>query len=426
MRHLIKILFILFCSIANAAMMNIPDTTGLHPSDIGSARAFSLFSENYSSVYYNPAGLSLNSENALSLGYVYTKPQLTLGGDVAFSQPNEFGLLGVKISLSNLLTSDRALALGILLGVDRNFTGLLQINDGISDTGQFIRYGRGQMLLITSLGLEPYRGIYVGGGAYITVRSTASVLFNTTLSGTTSDESLELKGKTGISPIAGIIIKPLKIAGSKKVDFLKVALAYRGKSEYTVGIKTDVNATIGGSPLTTLPLDLIFLDAFVPQQLSIGIKIIPLTDIQGLSVGLQTNYAFWNELDDIMKEKDSVRDELNLDFKNVFNTSVGVEYNGNELYVIRAGYGYEPSPLVSTSSGKANLVDSTRHIIGMGAGYTFKRVPGFKNPLSVDAAYQLHLLSKRTFELERSDGNTQSVESGGYMNTFNLSLTLRF
>lgn len=419
-------IFLIFPVSAHGAFMNIPGSLGLNPDETGSAKAFSLFSDSFSSAYFNPAGLSQTDESHISLNYIYAKPQLKLDDKVAFSEPNEVGILGLKINIDNLIKVSKNLSLGIILGVDRNFSGLLTIEDGVSDTGQFVRYGRGQMLLITSLGVEPYRGVHVGGGAYISVKSDASVIMNTTLSGTTTDESFELKGKTGISPIMGIIFSPGKAFDSQKLNTISLGIAYMGSSEYTVRVKTNAVAMIGGSPLATLPIDLIFLDAFVPAQLSIGLKLVPFLDFKELAFGFEASYLFWNELDGILRKKDAVRDELNLDFKNIFVPSIGCEWISKKGFSVRTGYSYEPSPLASSQSGRANLVDASRHIIGLGAGYTFSKIPGLRNPLSVNVGYQLHLLSKKKFTLESGDGSTTDTEAGGFLNGFGISLTMRF
>ncbi len=427
MKHFSIMTIILFFSInLYGALMNIPDSFGLHPDEIGSARAFSFFSDGFSSAYFNPAGLSQTGESHISLNYIYAKPQLKLNNEIAFSEPNEIGILGLKVNIDNILTARKKLSLGIILGVDKNFSGLITIKDGISDSGQFIRYGRGQMLLITSLGIEPYRGVYIGGGAYIFVKSKASLLLNTTLSGNTTDESIELKSKTGISPILGLIFSPGRTFNSQKLNVVNLGLAYRGRSEYTVGIRTNAIATIGESPLATLPINLVFLDAFVPQQLSFGVKLAPFLDLRELAFGFGMTYMFWNELDEILRKRDSVRDELNLNFKNIFVPSIGCEYRSIEGFSLLTGYTYEPSPLGSNQSGRVNLIDAPRHIIGFGAGYTFSKIPGLKNPFSVNAGYQLHLLASEKFTLESEDGTTIDAETGGFLNGVSISLTMRF
>jgi long-subunit fatty acid transport protein len=427
MKQLSIMAIILFFTInLYGALMNIPGSYGLAPDEIGSSRAFSLFSDGFSSAYFNPAGLAQRDNSQISLGYIYAKPQLKLNDNVAFSEPNEVGILGLKIDLGNAITFDKNLSLGIILGVDKNFSGLLTIADRPSESGQFIRYGRGQMLLITSLGVEPYRGIYAGGGAYISVKSDATVLLDTTLSGKTENESIELNGKTGLTPILGLLFSPGETFDSRKLKVISFGIAYMGKSEYTVRVKTNAVATIGGSPLATLPLDLIFLDAFVPQQLRFGLKVKPLLDLEGLAFGIEGSYLFWNELDSIITKKDAVKNELNLDFKNIFVPSLGCEWSGKNGLSLRTGYSYEASPLSSAESGRANLVDAARHIIGIGAGYTFNKVSGLKNPLSIGTGYQLHILSKKKFTLESEDGSKTDAETGGFLNSFGISLTMRF
>jgi len=425
MKKIIIILVVLFLhGISSANMLNIPDTYGMHSSDSGTAKAFSLFADGFSAAYYNPAGLAQNSENHLSLDYIYAKPQLKINDTVAFSGPNEVGILGLKINLSNITTLNKKLSLGIILGVDKNFQGLLTIVDKGSESGQFLRYGRGQMLLIPSVGLEAYKGVFVGAGAYVSVKAAAEVEFDTTLAGDTSGESLEMKGKTFMAPIVGVLLNPGTLLDNKALDKISIALAYRGTSNYVVRVKAQATATLGDSPLATIPLDLLFLDAFVPQQLELGVKGDPIKELD-LTVSAGFAYYMWDQLDKFLKN-DVVKNSLNLDFANVFSPKIGVEYGMADSLKLRAGYSLEPSPLKTERSPGVNLIDSTRHVVGVGAGYTFNKIPLLKYPLSADAAYQMHLLSKRGFTLEQSDGSTLDVDAGGFVNSLNMTLTVRF
>jgi len=426
MKHfIIFILFTLFSVLVEASIMNIPDTYGLSSDEMGSAKAMSLFSNGFSSAYFNPSGLAISDENNISLNYIYAKPQLKLEGDVAFAEPNEVGMLGLKISMSNLFSVKKNLVLGMILGVDKNFSGLLSIKDGQSDSGEFIRYGRGQMLLITSFGVEPVNGLYLGGGAYISVKSEASVLLNTTLSGNTTNESIELRGKTGMSPILGMLLSPGRVFRTRGLDLLTIGFSYRGKSDYTVRVKTNAVATVGGSPLASLPIDIIFLDAFVPQTLTLGIMVSPIPKAKKFSAGIQSSYAMWNELDKEIRKKDVVKDELGVDFKNIFTYGLGCKYTDKEA-LFTLGYSYEPTPLKSTQTGRANLVDATRHILGFGAGYNFKNIPALRYPLTINVAYQLHIFTKRNYILESADQTQIEAETSGYVNALGISATLQF
>ena len=81
----------------NASSGNIASIYGLLPSDMAISQAFSLFNEQVSASYYNPAALTLKPQGELTLGAFYASPSLTvksLGGSTL--------LFGKKTNLTNM------------------------------------------------------------------------------------------------------------------------------------------------------------------------------------------------------------------------------------------------------------------------------------------------------------------------------------
>ncbi|WP_332248858.1 hypothetical protein [Alcanivorax jadensis] len=74
---------VLVQSVALASMGNIGTTYGVLPSDIASAQALSLFNDQVSATYYNPAALARDSRGELTTGLMHADHELraeSLGG----------------------------------------------------------------------------------------------------------------------------------------------------------------------------------------------------------------------------------------------------------------------------------------------------------------------------------------------------------
>ena len=93
---------VLVQSVALASMGNIGTTYGVLPSDIASAQALSLFSDQVSATYYNPAALARDSRGELTTGLMHAEHELrakSLGGadapirngDVLQDSPSQIG-----------------------------------------------------------------------------------------------------------------------------------------------------------------------------------------------------------------------------------------------------------------------------------------------------------------------------------------------
>ena len=110
---------------AIASMGTVATNFGLTPTDTASAQALSMFSNQPSAVYYNPAYLARDRKGAMTAGFVFTEQELTakgwgqpdkiiLDGDVIENDSNYNVMLGFKTDLSTMLKGDRAMVLGFM------------------------------------------------------------------------------------------------------------------------------------------------------------------------------------------------------------------------------------------------------------------------------------------------------------------------
>ena len=172
---LLSIILILFCERGNAS--NYAFTFGCSPEGIGLGNAVTATVKDWSSVYYNIAGLGKTAEcksqnkktNQLSISYISNNPDFYLNIQRYNSETSEplstngaesldTGALTIGAVLDLNLLVDQipsivsSSRIGILLGLNGD-TALIKINDIDPRTHNFISYGRETQSLLAMLGL---------------------------------------------------------------------------------------------------------------------------------------------------------------------------------------------------------------------------------------------------------------------------------
>jgi len=160
-------LLLLSASVAQASLGHIGSNFGLLPNDVASAQSLSLFSNQPSAVYYNPAYLARDRKGAMSAGMLFTDQTLTAKGwntpddvvqdDVIEDNSNYNILLGFKTDLSKMLKDDRAIVLGFMLGAERTGTNLLAFSSTSDQTAQSLKYGQQSLFLSLGAGLNLFK-----------------------------------------------------------------------------------------------------------------------------------------------------------------------------------------------------------------------------------------------------------------------------
>ncbi|PAV24526.1 hypothetical protein CF392_15795 [Tamilnaduibacter salinus] len=184
-------------------MGNIATTYGLLPSDIGSAQALSMFSQQVSATYYNPAYLATDSRGEMTAGFLHAEPDLRAKapnrqGDTLSSTRSQQVTIGFQTDLSRLVRVDHPVQLGVMLGVEKYGREMLAFNGATSESGQFLEYGRQPLFLTIGGGTPIWRGINVGYSARVTLHSEASLRTTTDLAGNTQHEKLSVSAKPAV------------------------------------------------------------------------------------------------------------------------------------------------------------------------------------------------------------------------------------
>ncbi|MEL0028965.1 MAG: aromatic hydrocarbon degradation protein, partial [Perlucidibaca sp.] len=289
----------------HAAMGQIATNFGLLPQDVASAQALSMFSNDPSVTYYNPAYLAKDRKGALTAGFLYTKQELTakdwntpddvVTGDVIEDRSNYNILLGMKTDLSQMLKSERPLVLGLMLGAERTGNRLLSFSSTTSQTAQPLRYGQQSLFLSLGAGLNVVPGFDVGASTRITLAASADLSTYTDLSGNTLYESISVSAKPNIQPIlSGNLDWGRLVCPSRRgcwLTGLETSLSWRYESAF----ETEANAlAVVPNLLQGLPLALATIDSYQPETWSAAMQY----NMYKLRLAAGVDYQLWSGLND--------------------------------------------------------------------------------------------------------------------------------
>lgn len=423
---------------AAAGQGNLASTYGILPGDVASAQALSLFNPDVSAVYYNPAALAADARGELTAGLFYADHNITAEsqggsnplvrqGDTLPIDPSQQVLIGMKTNLSSLTKAEHPLYLGVMIGVEKYGQEMLAFQSGTSTQGQAVEYGRQPLFLTIGGGAKIWRGIDAGASLRVTLHADATMTAQSDLAGNTQYESLGVSAKPVMRPILGLNIDwqdTLCPDSDCALRGWQTAFAYKAYSNTQT--KVTANVVIPGTiPAPGMDLAINTLDAYQPNIYSLGMQY----KGQRLRAGFTAELQQWSKLGEEF-QADTIRDQANLQFKDIFIPRLGAEFRLNDIYSLTGGLAFVPSALESDRSLDVNYLDNDRYVLGLGASAEFKDPWIFAYPLRLDFGYQLQMLQPRQFQLTSSQVNNgapyETLESGGNVNVFVGSMTLKF
>lgn len=229
-------------TVAHAGMSNTATTFGILPSDIASAQSLSLFNNQVSATYYNPAYLARDTRGELTGGLFHAEPSLeveshggvnapTRTGDVLDDTPSQQVLIGMKKDLSFLTKYDHPIMFGFMAGVEKFGKEMMAFQSGTSNEGQFFNYGRQPLFLNLGAGTNVWRGIDVGASIRVTLHADATMTTQSDLAGNTERENIEVAAEPVMVPILAVNMNAGETLCSRSpcwMDKLDAAIVYKG------------------------------------------------------------------------------------------------------------------------------------------------------------------------------------------------------
>lgn len=423
---------------AHGGMGNIGTTFGVMPSDIGTAQALSMFNDQVSATYYNPAYLVADERGELTAALLHAEQELRAAsdqrdGDVLSDTPSQHVLIGMKTDIGSLTRFDHPIKLGFVAGVEKFGQEMLAFSSETSEEGQFLEYGRQPLFLNVGGATRIWRGINAGLAVRITLQAEAELNVSTNLGGETREEQLAVNAEPSLREILSLSMdfgETICPDESCFWDGFDAALAYRAKSATSTTIDSEVE--VRPNLITDPPLELAVttIDSFQPEIFVFGAQYRGDRWRLGGSIERQR----WSELGrefkgDTIKNQEGVEDPgLLLDFESIWVPRIGAQYELTRNLDLRAGLAYEESPLASDASAEVNYFDNDRIVLGLGLSSRLCARSIFAYPIQLDFGYQYHHLRDRDFGVVPFDEDepTETVTTDGDIHVFSGSLTFKF
>lgn len=423
-----------FTMSASASMGNIGTTYGVMPVDVATAQSLSMFNDQVSATYYNPAALTRDERGELTSGLLHAEQELRSAnpnatGDVLSSAPSQHVLIGMKTNLGSLTRFDHPIYLGFIAGVEKYGKEMLAFGSETSENGQFLQNGKEPLFLNVGGATPIWRGISAGASVRITLAAAAQLNAVTELNGDSRQEQLTVNAEPTLKTILGTNIdfgSTFCPDTSCFLDGWEAAFSYRTKSaaKTTVGSNIEVPGITVSEPLI---LAVSTIDSFQPETFVFGTQYRG----DGWRVGGSIEQQNWSELEhefskDTIKDQEAVPPGNRIGFNDTLVPRIGAEYQLNENFAFRGGLAYEESPLRTTKNPELNYLDTDKIIVGLGVSATYNRTRLLAYPIRLDLGYQYQQLQERDFTLVDYDGNETSVTADGEIHVISGSITLKF
>jgi len=408
-------LFCLFSLGPETASASMVDLYGWGSRATALGGAFTALADDFSAVYYNPAGLmfprSLERDFPnrkgikFDFGYVYGEPRFTIKDKSGGSQTRDYGstagtTLGITFDPVDLHGTCKrkvfAFGLGLYLPVDH----LLYYGRYWPEEREYPFFYDYTMrfVLMPGIAIAVLPKLSIGAGLRVLGRLHTDTVGNVDvdLAKLLSLESLlqhrvrldqsevhlgEFEDLTlHLAPVVGIQFRPS--------ERWKFGAVYRGENYINdFGL---TNPVINLAGLLSFPqgYQFKFVRFFTPHQVFLGAAYSP---AQRVTISLDVGWLDWSDFMDIEARRPEPP------FHDTWMPRLGVEVRVREELSVLGGYFFHKSP-VPEQQGWSNLLDNDRHVFSLGAEWVVSDPPGFwDKPLFISLHLQVHHAVSREY-----------------------------
>ncbi len=386
--------------------------------------AFTGVADDYSALYYNPAGIAQIDGYTGNFEYLFVSPQVTVqqGGGPKSQFINKWTkapMLGLTIDLSDALAfTKRRIVFGFAGIFPDNFKNVYKIRWGSFYDPYYPLYGDSTvdqtMCLWLDMAIEIFPWLYIGGGVTIQIHGQEilmNVVVDRTLTPIIEMSTSRLEITSELYPLAGVLVKP--------TERLRIGFAWRKEVMFIAdgGNQMFLKLYLGPGVLIPVPEALIIpaRGHFRPQQFALGASY-RFTDRFLLAADL-TYYDYGPYYDEGGRP-------LNPPMKGIFVPRIGLEYYVLKPLALRAGYSYRQSPLQDQVTGQpVTLLDNDVHSVSTGLGVFWNLFGLLDNPAQWSLYYQLQVLPSRTFQSVHP--GEPDITSSGFFHSFGFGIQFK-
>jgi len=403
--------------------------------------AFTALADDFSAVYYNPAGLMyprtldwpMEKRKGIKFdfGYVYAHPVLSLRDAHGGRESLDYGAtsgpyLGITFDPTDFHGTFRrkvfAFGMGVYLPVDRllyydRYWPEERIHPFFYDyTMRFV--------LTPAIAVEPLPNLSLGLGLRVLARLQTDTLgpVDVDLSQLLSPDSLfggvirlepdqvhlgQFENLTlNLAPIVSVLYRPLKR--------WRFGAVYRGENWINDFGTTDPVINLGGLLSFPQGYTFKFVRFFTPHQVFVGVACLP---VNALTLSMDLGWFDWSKFMNVEASKPDPP------FRDTWMPRVGAEYRWKSWVAFRGGYFYYRSP-VPSQTGAWNYLDNDRHVFSLGAELVVEDPPGFwDKPLFLGLHFQVHHLVERVYvKTDAQDPTFPGYAFGG--NIFSVGIQI--
>ncbi len=439
----------IFISASVVSASSFGETYGFSPNGISMGNAMTAHVDDWSSVFYNMAGLGRTAKlkkqdepiNQMSLNYLRSSPDFNL--NISRSTLDEFGnpesvptnatrnldsgtlVVGMVFDINKVFrmwdfVSSARFGLG--MGISDDLT-MVKLNDVEPQTHNYLRYGReaDRTMVLSGVGfgfLDDAFGIGLGTNA--TFGGDGNVLLKgvQVSTGPQSPDGqtiMDLKLKPVL--LMGLYFSPGKLFPS--AEGLEFGFNYRQKSKLDISpFNTTAVTDAGGIPLN---LKLSIFGYWQPDTYTLGTAV---NIGEKAMVSLDLEYQEWSEYE-VSIDMAANHSDILPDLDNIIVPKIGLQYKINDPTTLLFGYYYQPSFIPDDEvTGEVNWMDNDKHVVSVGLKWRLPALTRMERPVDLSIGYQLQYLEKRDVDKTAPDSLNPDYSYDGNCHTIVAGLQI--
>lgn len=417
------------------AAASVWDTYGFGARATAMGGAHVAAGQDFSAVYYNPAALAGPAHPEVATGFDVVLPELwierarpadpdAVEGDGASDElpgANVGVHLGLVVPLGGLI--DDRIALGVGL-----YVPTLEVTrvDGVDPVRpHFYRYEAltSKLVLAAGVAVELHETVSIGIGAQ----------FLGALDGQATVE-LDLLTRRFVRKSLQVAVEPTGALTAgvhwSPTEALRFGFSFRDALELDYSLR--IEAIISGAG--ALVVDIAGTSLYTPRQYTGGVAWDP---SEAWTVTADLVWAQWSAAPDPSSALGVTLDGAELGFGalvvesdrvvlgavDTVSPRVGAEWRPDEVWSLRAGYGFRPTPLPA-QTGPYNHVDADAHQLALGFGWRVRNPLAVREaPLSIEVSGQVLVLEDRAHSKADVGDAVGDFKAGGHV--WHGALTVR-
>ncbi|MBI2569860.1 MAG: outer membrane protein transport protein [Candidatus Schekmanbacteria bacterium] len=403
------------------------DTFGVGTRAVGLSGAMASVVDDWTAVYYNPAGLTRSENSSLGAGYFSVSHDLEINGQREPVSALAGPFLGASMKLGERM------AFGISAMIPGSVVKLKILSP---DKRNFVMYDnrtqRLELMGAGSLKLADMLSVGVGFKFLADAPFETGMLIRLppTKGGEPqySDFDVYMEITPKMSPVAGIMLTPTENLG--------FGLTFREEIFMDFDILIYARIEFAGFPID-MPLKVRGKIYHTPRQI-VGSTSYRLSE--NLLAAVDLTWTQWSKWEDprgnvtVLETEGPpspvgvpiFKDYPRPQFDDTIVPRLGLEWSLFEATRVRAGYRFEKSP-APEQSGELNLVDNDKHVVALGGSVDLGGDGSFLQGIATIGAFaEYELLTDRTHTKSSADDPVGSYTSGGNVFQWGLDLVLRF